>query len=112
MCKTGRCIRKGLRCDGWADCPDYSDERYCRESCRGLPSLSHLVPCPLLPPLTLSYPFLVQRPDLFLPWFCTIYPDEKTQAVRTCSHLCAPFTPPILPLETLASRRVSVSTDR
>ncbi|XP_027267542.1 suppressor of tumorigenicity 14 protein isoform X1 [Cricetulus griseus] len=30
MCNTGRCIRKDLRCDGWADCPDYSDERFCR----------------------------------------------------------------------------------
>uniref|UniRef100_A0A8C2PLW7 Matriptase n=1 Tax=Capra hircus TaxID=9925 RepID=A0A8C2PLW7_CAPHI len=29
MCNTGRCIRKELRCDGWADCTDYSDELNC-----------------------------------------------------------------------------------
>ncbi|XP_004689148.1 PREDICTED: suppressor of tumorigenicity 14 protein [Condylura cristata] len=30
MCKTGRCIRSELRCDGWADCTDYSDELKCQ----------------------------------------------------------------------------------
>ncbi|KAG8523248.1 Suppressor of tumorigenicity 14 protein [Galemys pyrenaicus] len=30
MCKTGRCIQKELRCDGWADCTDYSDELKCK----------------------------------------------------------------------------------
>ncbi|XP_036894097.1 suppressor of tumorigenicity 14 protein isoform X1 [Sturnira hondurensis] len=30
MCNTGRCIRNELRCDGWADCADYSDELHCR----------------------------------------------------------------------------------
>lgn len=39
MCSTGRCIQKELRCDGWADCTDYSDELNCRES--PLPT-----PCP------------------------------------------------------------------
>ncbi|KAM5245948.1 suppressor of tumorigenicity 14 protein [Ctenodactylus gundi] len=29
MCSTGRCIRRALRCDGWADCADLSDERNC-----------------------------------------------------------------------------------
>lgn len=31
MCNTGRCIRNELRCDGWADCADYSDELNCSE---------------------------------------------------------------------------------
>uniref|UniRef100_A0A8C3VSS6 matriptase n=1 Tax=Catagonus wagneri TaxID=51154 RepID=A0A8C3VSS6_9CETA len=30
MCDTGRCIQKELRCDGWADCTDYSDEISCQ----------------------------------------------------------------------------------
>ncbi|XP_058400786.1 suppressor of tumorigenicity 14 protein isoform X1 [Diceros bicornis minor] len=30
MCNTGRCIRNELRCDGWADCTDYSDELNCK----------------------------------------------------------------------------------
>ncbi|XP_037697891.1 suppressor of tumorigenicity 14 protein isoform X2 [Choloepus didactylus] len=29
-CNTGRCIRKALRCDGWVDCADHSDELNCQ----------------------------------------------------------------------------------
>ncbi|XP_074833085.1 suppressor of tumorigenicity 14 protein [Carettochelys insculpta] len=28
-CNTGRCIDKAMRCDGWVDCTDASDERSC-----------------------------------------------------------------------------------
>ncbi|XP_025039501.2 suppressor of tumorigenicity 14 protein homolog isoform X1 [Pelodiscus sinensis] len=28
-CKTGRCIDNAMRCDGWVDCTDASDERSC-----------------------------------------------------------------------------------
>ncbi|XP_043356891.1 suppressor of tumorigenicity 14 protein isoform X3 [Dermochelys coriacea] len=28
-CNTGRCINKVMRCDGWVDCTDASDERSC-----------------------------------------------------------------------------------
>ncbi|XP_004614180.2 suppressor of tumorigenicity 14 protein [Sorex araneus] len=30
VCNTGRCVAKELRCDGWADCSDFSDELGCK----------------------------------------------------------------------------------
>lgn len=47
MCNTGRCIRNELRCDGWADCADYSDELNCSEWGAGR---DVLCPCCVLVP--------------------------------------------------------------
>lgn len=116
MCKTGRCIRKELRCDGWADCPDYSDERYCRESCCSLPQTPHF--CPLLPTPTLSYPFLVQWGTTFsFPGSALSILAKRNKAMRPWFHPYTPSCPPPsphpqpTPLGILASRRVSVSAD-
>lgn len=94
MCKTGRCIRKDLRCDGWADCPDYSDERHCRESHCRLPQTLHFLHhalSSLLPPTLVQWGSTFSFPGSVL----SILADSN-KAMGPWSHPCPQFPPAVL----------------